>query len=106
MTKEEKIKLIKASIEKIRPYINRDGGDVEFIKLSDDNIVYVNVQGACVGCVALSDTLKDGVMAIIMDEVPEIQDVQLADEKMLIEYYANKEKERMENEAKEIKDQI
>ena len=79
MEKEEKIKLINQSIEKVRPYLQRDGGDVEFVELTDDNIVYVKVYGACVGCLMLDQTLKDGVMSIIMDEVPEIKDVRLAD---------------------------
>lgn len=79
MKKEEKIKLILKSIEKVRPYLQRDGGDVEFVELSDDNIVYVKVYGACVGCMMLDQTLKDGVMSIIMDEVPEISDVRLAE---------------------------
>lgn len=79
MEKDEKIKLIIQSIEKVRPYIQRDGGDVEFVSLSDDDIVYVRVYGACVGCMSLNETLKDGVMSLIMDEVPGIKDVRLAD---------------------------
>jgi len=79
MSKEEKIVLIQKSIEKIRPYIQKDGGDVEFVRLDDDNVVYVRVAGACVGCLSLNETLKDGVMSIIMDEVPEIKDVRLAE---------------------------
>ena len=76
--KEDKIKLIKQTIEKIRPYLQRDGGDVEFVSLEDD-IVYVKVHGACVGCMSLNETLKDGLMALIIDEVPGIKDVRLAD---------------------------
>lgn len=79
MEKEEKIKLIQKSIDKVRPYLQRDGGDVEFVELTDDNIVYVKVYGACVGCLMLDQTLKDGVMSIIMDEVPDITDVRLAE---------------------------
>ncbi|MDO5440050.1 MAG: NifU family protein [Erysipelotrichaceae bacterium] len=79
MEKQEKINLILKSIEKVRPYLQRDGGDVEFVELTDDNIVYVKVYGACVGCLMLDQTLKDGVMSIIMDEVPEIADVRLAE---------------------------
>ena len=60
--KEDKIKLVKQTIEKIRPYLQRDGGDVEFVSLEDD-VVYVKVFGACVGCLSLNETLKDGVMA-------------------------------------------
>ena len=82
MEKEEKIDLIKKTIEKIRPYIQNDGGDVEFVKLEDD-IVYVKVHGACVGCGALEMTLKDGVAALIMDEIPEIKDVRLDEESMM-----------------------
>jgi len=80
MDKESKIIAIKNSIEKIRPYIQRDGGDVEFVKLEDD-IVYVRVHGACVGCISLDQTLKDGVEAIILDEVEGIKEVRL-DESM------------------------
>jgi len=80
MDKESKIIAIKNSIEKIRPYIQRDGGDVEFVKLEDD-IVYVRVHGACVGCISLDQTLKDGVEAIILDEVEGVKEVRL-DESM------------------------
>jgi len=79
MEKEEKIKLIEKAINKVRPYLQADGGDVEFVSLEDDGVVYVKVYGACVGCLSLDQTLKDGVMSIIMDEVPEITDVRLAD---------------------------
>lgn len=76
---EEKVALVKKTIEKVRPYIQGDGGDVEFVKLEDD-IVYVKVYGACVGCMALDSTLKDGVEALILDEVEGIKEVRLADE--------------------------
>ena len=81
--KEDKIKAVKASIEKIRPYIQRDGGDVEFVSLTDDNVVYIRVFGACVGCMSLNETLKDGVGALIMDEVPDIRGVLLAEDEGL-----------------------
>ena len=77
MSQEEKEKLIIKTIEKCRPYIQADGGDVEFVKLEDD-IVYVSVHGACVGCMALDATLKDGVEALILDEVEGIKEVRLA----------------------------
>lgn len=76
MENEEKIRLVKKTIEKIRPYIQADGGDVEFVRLEND-IVYVNVLGACVGCSTLEYTLKDGIAALILDEVPGIVDVRL-----------------------------
>ncbi len=73
---EEKIEQVKQAIEKIRPYIQRDGGDVTFERLEDD-IVYVRVHGACLGCSALDLTIKDGIEAIILDEVPGIKEVRL-----------------------------
>lgn len=79
MEMEEKIRLIEKTIEKVRPYLNNDGGDVEFVKLEDD-IVYVRVHGACVGCSALDMTLKEGVEALILDEVEGIKEVRLAED--------------------------
>ena len=79
MELEDKIALVKKTIEKVRPYLQNDGGDVEFVKLEDD-IVYVKVHGACVGCMALESTLKDGVEALILDEVEGIKEVRLAEE--------------------------
>ena len=76
MEKEEKEKLVIKTIDKIKPYLQADGGDVEFSRLEDD-IVYVKVHGACIGCGALEMTLKDGVAALILDEVPGIKDVKL-----------------------------
>ena len=55
MEKEEKEKLVIKTIDKIKPYLQADGGDVEFSRLEDD-IVYVKVHGACIGCGALEMT--------------------------------------------------
>ena len=65
------IEQVKEIIEKLRPYINRDGGDIKFVKL-EEGIVYVQMLGACVGCAAIDTTLKDGVEAILLEEVPGI----------------------------------
>ena len=83
MNYDEKVALVKKTIEKVRPYIQGDGGDVEFVKLEDD-IVYVRVHGACVGCMALDATLKDGVEALILDEVEGIKEVRLYQEEINI----------------------
>jgi len=76
MDREEKIRQIEKTIEKVRPYIQNDGGDVQFVKLEDD-IVYVSVHGACVGCMALDYTLKEGVEALLLDEVEGVKEVRL-----------------------------
>lgn len=64
-------KQVKEILHKIRPYLQRDGGDVKYIKY-EDGIVFVEMMGACVGCSALDSTLKDGIEAILLEEVPGI----------------------------------
>lgn len=64
-------------LNKVRPYIQRDGGDVELVDIRD-GIVYVKMLGACVGCTALDQTLHDGIEQILVEEVPGIIAVELA----------------------------
>lgn len=73
---EEKIAEIKKVINKIRPYIQRDGGDVEFVDFID-GIVRVRMLGACSDCFMQDDTIKDGVEAILMEEVEGVQAVRV-----------------------------
>lgn len=65
-------------LTKIRPYLQHDGGDVEFVKFAD-GIVYVKMLGACVGCSSIDLTLKDGIEAILLEEVPGIIGVENLD---------------------------
>lgn len=53
----------------IRPYIQRDGGDVQFVKF-EDGIVYVQLTGACVGCGGFEDTLREMVEDTLLERVP------------------------------------
>ncbi len=76
MTMEE---MVIDVIEKIRPYLQRDGGDVEFIRMEDNGKVYVRVFGACVGCSAIDSTIKLGVEALLMDEIPFVTEVIVED---------------------------
>lgn len=71
MTQEEIVKKVKKVIDKVRPYLVRDGGDCEFVKI-ENGIVYVKMLGACVGCSSIDLTLKDGIEAILLEEVPGI----------------------------------
>ena len=64
-------KQVKEILHKVRPYLQRDGGDVKYVSY-EDGIVYVEMMGACVGCSALDSTLKDGIEAILLEEVPGI----------------------------------
>ena len=76
---EETIKLIKETIDKVRPFINRDGGDIEFVDFID-GIVYVNMKGACADCIMIDSTLSDGIEIILQEEVPGVIGVRLASE--------------------------
>lgn len=66
-------------INDLRPFLMNDGGNIEFVKL-EDNIVYVRLQGACMGCPMREVTLKDGIEKTILEKVPEVKEVRLVDE--------------------------
>jgi len=73
--KEQFIEEIVETIDKIRPYIQRDGGDVEFVDVTDEGVVSVRMLGACVGCGLVDNTIKMGVEAILTDEIPFVTEV-------------------------------
>lgn len=60
---------IQNTLDKIRPFLQRDGGDVEYIGFKD-GIVYVRMGGACEGCSLASEDISAGVEIILMEEVP------------------------------------
>lgn len=70
---ENKIKIINI-IDKLRPFLINDGGNIEFIKY-EDNIVYITMTGACSNCHMLDFTLKEGIEAAIKEEVPSVMEV-------------------------------
>lgn len=70
---------VKEIIDELRPFLMNDGGNIEFVKL-EDNIVYVTLQGACVGCPMQEITLKDGIEKTIINKLPEIQEVRIINE--------------------------
>lgn len=69
---------IKAIIDKVRPLLISDGGNLEFVKY-EDNIVYVKLTGACQDCPMLDVTLKDGIEELIINEIPEVKEVKNID---------------------------
>ena len=75
MDAEVKIKNI---LNRIRPYLQNDGGDCEFVELKD-GIAYVRMLGACVGCGSIDATLKDTIEALILEEVPGVIGVENVD---------------------------
>lgn len=62
---------IKEMIEQMRPFINMDGGDIEFVKF-EEGFVYVKLFGACSDCLGQDATLNDGLLLYLQSEVPEV----------------------------------
>jgi Fe-S cluster biogenesis protein NfuA len=79
MTDEQIIRRIEYALDLVRPNIQMDGGDVVFVKY-EDNIVYIKMTGACVGCPASMYTLKMGIEETIKEHVPDILEVIALDE--------------------------
>jgi len=78
MKNEIELKII-ALIDKIRPFLISDGGNLEYIKF-EDGIVYVRLTGACKDCSMIDITLKDGIEEMIVNEIPEVKEVRNIDE--------------------------
>ena len=62
-------------IEKLRPMLQADGGDVELVEV-DDGVVKVRLQGACAGCPMSQMTLKNGIERMMKQEIPEVKSVE------------------------------
>src|SRR5690554_5147102 len=62
-------------LDKVRPAIQADGGDVELVQIREDNVVEVRLKGACNGCPMATLTLKAGIERIVKEEIPEVAEV-------------------------------
>ena len=71
---DETVAKIISVIDKIRPFLINDGGNLEFVKY-ENNIVYVRMMGACADCEMIDLTLKDGIEEFIVNEIPEVKEV-------------------------------
>ena len=71
MKEENIVKEINEVIERVRPYLRNDGGDIEF-KRFEKGIVYVSLVGACHNCPMASVTLEDGIESVLVNEIPEV----------------------------------
>lgn len=69
---------VQKALDKIRPSLQADGGDVELVEVTDDGIVRVRLQGHCAGCPMSMMTLKNGIERILKEEIPEVKAVEQA----------------------------
>lgn len=68
---------VEAALNKIRPMLQADGGDVELVEVVD-GVVKVRLQGACAGCPMSQMTLRNGIERVLKQEIPEIKAVEPA----------------------------
>lgn len=73
MIMKEKVKEV---LDKVRPSLQADGGDVKLIEVTEDGIVKLELQGACAGCPMSQMTLKMGIEKALKSEIPEVKEVQ------------------------------
>jgi Fe-S cluster biogenesis protein NfuA len=73
MTLKEKVE---NALEKVRPSLQADGGDVKLIDVGEDGVVKVALQGACAGCPMSQMTLKMGIEKILKQNIPEVTSVE------------------------------
>ena len=66
---------IKRAIEHIRPQLQADGGDIEFVKFDEEGKVHVKLTGACGSCPMATMTLKSGVEVFLKENIPEVTEV-------------------------------
>jgi len=72
----ELTKKVNNVIDQIRPYLEADGGNIQLVNITEDNVVNVELQGACASCPMSIMTLKQGVEAAVIKAIPEIKSVE------------------------------
>jgi len=63
---------IESALDKIRPALQADGGDVQFVEVTDEGVVRVRLTGACRGCPMSQLTLTNGVERVLKEDIPEV----------------------------------
>jgi Fe-S cluster biogenesis protein NfuA len=66
---------VEAALNKIRPSLQADGGNVELVEVTEDGVVKVKLMGACAGCPMSQMTLKAGIERLLKQEVPAVKEV-------------------------------
>ena len=69
---------VEGALQKVRPSLQADGGDVQLVDVGDDGVVKVKLMGACGGCPMSQMTLKNGIEKILKESVPEVHSVESA----------------------------
>ncbi|MBI5184697.1 MAG: NifU family protein [Nitrospinae bacterium] len=67
---------IEKALDEIRPGLQADGGNVEFVDVNDEGVVFLRMVGACSGCPSSQITLKMGIERKLMERIPEVTAVE------------------------------
>ncbi len=78
MSNNDMIDRINDIIDSMRPFINQDGGDLEFVKY-ENKVIHIKLLGSCIGCNLVDVTYVDGLLSIIQDEIPEIENIEIVE---------------------------
>lgn len=65
---------IKETIDNLRPFLNLDGGDIEFIKY-ENKILYIKLTGNCAHCLMQDETINNGILNLLKEEIAEIENI-------------------------------
>lgn len=76
---------IESAINKIRPFLEADGGDIELLHVTDDHVAHVRLLGACRNCSMSAMTMRAGVEETIRKEVPEVKSVIAVKDEVIFE---------------------
>ncbi len=84
MNREEQLQTIKEVLDAIAPYVQADGGDIEFVDLTPEGVVQIRLLGACVGCGLADVTVYQGIEQALLDEVEGVKGVELLQDNWFI----------------------
>jgi len=77
MNKEEVLSKVNVGLEKVRPFLKSDGGDVKIVDLSDEGVLTLEFLGNCSSCSMSNMTFKSGIEENVLQEAPEVKLVQV-----------------------------
>lgn len=73
---EEIVRKVQNALQQIRPYLQQDGGDVEYVDMTSEGVVMVRLKGHCGSCPHAMMTLKQGIEAALKEAIPEVKSVE------------------------------
>lgn len=73
---EEVVRKVQNALQQVRPYLQQDGGDVEYVDMTNEGVVMVKLKGHCGSCPHAMQTLKQGIETALKEAIPEVKSVE------------------------------